>query len=100
LLEQWANVQGDSITPAQSLKRSDPDNKRNGRADVENINRIRPPDTAMPYNTEAAMWKKLYSNPGLVLLAILATGIWFSNVRSFFQAKLAPKICRHGPDAE
>lgn len=26
------------------------------------------------------MWKKLYSNSGLILLAVLAAGVWFSNV--------------------
>src|SRR5215475_13003742 len=28
------------------------------------------------------MWKKLYSNSGLILLAILAAGVWFSNLRA------------------
>jgi hypothetical protein len=28
------------------------------------------------------MWKKLYSNSGLISVAILAAGVWFSNVRS------------------
>jgi len=37
------------------------------------------------------MWKKLYSNSGLILLAILAAGVWFSNLQSLFPAKNAPK---------
>jgi hypothetical protein len=37
------------------------------------------------------MWKKLYSNSGLILLAVLAAGVWFSNILSLFPAKNAPK---------
>lgn len=36
------------------------------------------------------MWKKLYSNSGLILIAVLAAGVWFSNVRSIYQAKTTP----------
>lgn len=37
------------------------------------------------------MWKRFYSNSGLILLAILAAGIWFSNVMSFFPVKSTPE---------
>lgn len=37
------------------------------------------------------MWKKLYSNSGLILLAVLAGGVWFSNIHSLFQPENTPK---------
>jgi len=37
-----------------------------------------------------AMWKKLYSNSGLILLAILGAGIWFSNLYPLYPAKPKP----------
>jgi uncharacterized protein DUF3761 len=36
------------------------------------------------------MMQKLYTNSGLILLAILAAGVWFSNVRDIFTARNAP----------
>jgi hypothetical protein len=33
------------------------------------------------------MWKKFYSNSGLILVAILAAGIWFSNITALFSGK-------------
>jgi hypothetical protein len=33
------------------------------------------------------MWKKLYSNSGLILLAVLCVGVWFCNLRSFYPTK-------------
>ena len=33
------------------------------------------------------MWKKLYSNSGLILLAVLGAGIWFSNLRAIYPPK-------------
>ena len=38
------------------------------------------------------MWKKLYSNSGLILLAVLAAGIWVSNALSFFAPKNTPQV--------
>lgn len=35
------------------------------------------------------MWKKFYSNSGLVLLAVLAAGVWFSNVMPLLPARNA-----------
>src|SRR5262245_5603750 len=38
------------------------------------------------------MWKKLYTNSGLILLAVLAAGVWTSNLLSLYQAKnVAPQ---------
>lgn len=37
------------------------------------------------------MWKRLYSNSGLILLAVLAAGVWLSAVLSFFPARSAPE---------
>lgn len=37
------------------------------------------------------MWRKLYSNSGLVLMAVLAAGIWTSNIQDFLSAMSAPK---------
>ena len=36
------------------------------------------------------MWKKLYSNSGLILLAILAAGVWTSNLYTFIRQ--SPKL--------
>ena len=38
------------------------------------------------------MWKKLYSNSGLILLAILAAGVWYSNLQTHLQPKTTPPI--------
>lgn len=43
------------------------------------------------------MWKKLYSSSGLILLAVLAVGIWFSNLLPFFSTTKAPEYAN--PDA-
>jgi hypothetical protein len=46
------------------------------------------PETDCPTKGDSpAMWKKLYSNSGLILLAILAAGVWFRNLRSFYPPK-------------
>jgi hypothetical protein len=37
------------------------------------------------------MLQKLYTNTGLILLAVLAAGVWFSNVRDIFTARNAPQ---------
>jgi len=37
------------------------------------------------------MGKKLYSNSGLILLAVLAAGVWTSNLLSRYSAKNTPK---------
>jgi len=36
------------------------------------------------------MWKKLYSNSGLILLAVLAAGVWTSNLYTFIRQ--SPKL--------
>jgi hypothetical protein len=33
------------------------------------------------------MWKKFYTNSGLILLAVLCAGVWFRNLRSFYPPK-------------
>jgi hypothetical protein len=38
------------------------------------------------------MWKKFYSNSGLILLAFLCLGIWIHNALSFFASKNAPQV--------
>jgi hypothetical protein len=43
------------------------------------------------------MWKKLYSNSGIILLAIFAAGIWFHNILSLFQPKNTPKYAESTP---
>jgi hypothetical protein len=42
------------------------------------------------------MWKKLYSNSGLILLAALAIGIWTSNLHSFYSQ---PQNQQRDPEA-
>jgi len=39
------------------------------------------------------MWKKFYTNSGLILLAVLAAGVWTSNLRSIYQP--APEPCKY-----
>jgi hypothetical protein len=36
------------------------------------------------------MWKKLYTNSGLILLAILGAGVWFSNLYPLYPAEPKP----------
>jgi len=36
------------------------------------------------------MWKKLYSNSGLILLAVLAAGVWTSNLYTFIRQSPKP----------
>jgi hypothetical protein len=36
------------------------------------------------------MWKKLYSNSGLILLAVLAAGVWTSNMYTFIRQSPKP----------
>ena len=36
------------------------------------------------------MWKKLYSNSGLILIAVLAAGVWTSNLYTFIRQ--SPKL--------
>jgi hypothetical protein len=38
------------------------------------------------------MWKKFYSNSGLILLAVLGVGVWTSNALSFFASKNTPQV--------
>lgn len=38
------------------------------------------------------MWKKLYSNSGLILIAILAAGVWYSNLKHLFPDKNEPCV--------
>jgi hypothetical protein len=33
------------------------------------------------------MWKKFYTNLGLILLAVLGLGVWTSNVQDFLSAR-------------
>jgi hypothetical protein len=37
------------------------------------------------------MLRKLYSNSGLILVAILAAGVWTSNIQDYLSARNAPK---------
>jgi hypothetical protein len=37
------------------------------------------------------MLKKLYTNSGLILVALLAAGIWTSNIQDFLASRSAPK---------
>jgi len=43
------------------------------------------------------MWRKLYTNSGLILLAVLAAGVWFSNVRAIYQDYYAPALAEPSP---
>src|SRR5262245_3745867 len=38
------------------------------------------------------MWRKFYSNPGLLLLAILAGGSWYSNLRAIYPGQPANSL--------
>lgn len=37
------------------------------------------------------MWRKFYSNSGLILVAVLAAGVWASNVQDYLATKRAAK---------